>query len=179
MGAPTKGTVAQPLSDTALFTHIAFKLEDKKLHEYPDWAGWLGVGVGRPAVRNAPATAARLDGAADRRAAVCAWVDVDWRQLDFFVALVRLAIPAGAGGTDLLEAVPGVVSVCRLAGGEEVVATVVYERRSDREALRRRLADLGDPIAWDEVEESRTDALTSTVRSLAREAASRERLQTD
>lgn len=131
MGAPTKGTVSQPLSDTALFAHIAFNLEDKKLHEYPGWAGRLGVGVGKSAVRDAPATAARLDGVPDRQVAVRPWVDVDWRRLDFFVALVRLAIPGDAGAIDLLEAVPGVVSVCRLTAGDEVVATVVYERRSD------------------------------------------------
>lgn len=177
MGHPTKGIVAQPLSDTALFAYLAFKFEDRKLREYTQWAERLGVDVGKTAVRDAPSTAARLEESPDRARAVRPWVNVNWLELNFFVALVRLRTSDPLGVINLLEGVAGVVTVCRMASPGELVVTVVYERRSDREALRRRFADLGDLLGWDEVEEQRSDAAASTARTFAREAAAREHLE--
>lgn len=175
MARTPDGAAQQPRTDTALFAHIAYKLEGVATADLNTWAGELGVRVGADALRNAPHHAARLDRLADRRSILRPWFLPDWRALDFFAAVARLRMD-GRDRTqiDRLEADRGVVDL--LASEGEVTVIVIYERRSDRDALRARLEDFGSIAGWQEVEGHRPAALVSTFRSLAREAAERELL---
>ncbi|HVY79067.1 MAG TPA: hypothetical protein VG898_11225 [Solirubrobacterales bacterium] len=175
MSRTPDGTVPQPRSDTALFAHYAYKLEDAKTHDLNRWASRVGLAVGRDALRNAPKHAARLDRAADRDAVAAPWLRVDWHALDFFMAMVRLQLIAPRkSDLDSLEGLEGIVDL--YVAGETALAIVVFERRSDRESLRLRLGDFGTILDWDEVDEHRPGALTSTFRGLARAASLREGL---
>jgi hypothetical protein len=53
---------------------------------------------------------------------------------------------------------------------------VIYERVSDKRALRSRLAEHADVLRWRAIERRRPEAAVATFRHLAREAAGREAL---
>ena len=169
------GIARQPKTDTALFAHIAYKLERVETAELNAWATKLGIGVGADALRNAVHHATRLDGTVDRRRVVQPWLRPDWRALDFFMAVARLQlIDSELAQLDQLETDKGVVEL--FASGRDATAVVVYERRGDRDALKARLENFGTIADWQEVDEHRPQAIVSTFRNLAREAALRERL---
>jgi hypothetical protein len=172
------GTDLQPRTDAALFAHLAYKLEGVATGKLNDWAEHLGVALGADALRNAPHHAARLESLPVPRRVARRWILPDWRALDFFLALVELRLPSdGSGLLDSLEAIKGVVDLYVFQGGE-AMALVAYERRSDRDDLRAQLSDLIEISSWRQVEDHRPDAIISTFRKLAGEAAAREGLAT-
>jgi hypothetical protein len=162
-------------TDTALFGHIAYKLEGMRLADLDQWAEGVGIEVDAEALRRAPAKSARLAERPGRERALRPGLRIDWRALDFFVALVRLRI-ASAGAVDQLESARGVIDVFSLEADREALVVVVYERRHDREALELKLAEFGQVLAWESVQDHRPGAAISTFRAFAREAAMREGL---
>ncbi len=169
------GTDLQPRTDTALFAALAYRLEGVEVDKLNEWARQLGVAVGADGLRNAVKHSVRLQRTGGGGRAVQPWLLLDWRALDLFAAVVRLRLGrAGPSELAALERVKGIAElfVC----GASATAVVVYERRSDRDALRARLEDFAVIDAWEEIEESRPRALIGTLRGLAREAAERERL---
>jgi hypothetical protein len=171
------GTVTQPRSDTALFAHAAMRLENVPVAQQTRWAKKLGIRVGAKALREAPQTAERLQSAAHADAAVRRWVLIDYAALDFFTALVTLHLGRRDRATmNRLEQVSGVVELLVVERSAEILALVIYERRSDKRALEGVLTEFGDIIGWHAIEEQRPKAAISTFRSLALAAACRERL---
>jgi hypothetical protein len=177
MVRPPVGTLAQPLSDTALFAHIATRLEDVPVKRLEHWAGELGIRVGAKALRSAPRTAERLIATTSAGTAVTHGAVVDYAALDFFTALVSLRVVRGdTSAMSLLEQVGGVVELLTVERSEEVLALVIYERRSDKRALEAALTELADVIDWRPIEDRRPRAAISTFRALAQRAAKREQL---
>jgi len=178
MTRPPVGTLAQPLSDTALFAHIATRLEDVPVKALESWARELGIRVGAKALRSAPQKAERLVTTTSAGAAVVThWALVDYAALDFFTDLVSLRVERGdAVAMSLLEHVSGVVELLAVERSEEVLALVIYERRSDKRALEAALAELADVIDWRPIEVRRPRAAIATFRALALRAAEREQL---
>jgi hypothetical protein len=166
------GTDRQPRTDTALFAHIAAKLEGVGVRQLGAWAAELGLLAGAEAIRRAPSTAERLDAISDRRRVVRRWALIDYDALDLFVAVVTLSC-SGAREAALrgLERVRGVIDLLALEDGRTVLAIVVYERRQDQRALRTALGEFADVGAWRVVDERRPLAAISTFRTLALKAA--------
>lgn len=170
------GTRAQPLSDTALFAHVASRLEDVGVRRLGSWAAELGVLAGPLAIRRAPFTAERLADAPERERAVRRWALVDYDALDLFLAVVTLRCSgARRAALDGIEQLKGVIELLRLVDGQ-LLAMVVYERRSDQRALRTALSEFADIESWRVVEERRPLAAISTFRQLALDAARHEQL---
>jgi hypothetical protein len=176
MSRTSVGTDTQPRSDTALFAHIAWRLEDVGVKELESWTRELGIRVGEKAVREAPKTARRLlempGGTLVHRSAL-----VDYAALDFFTALVTLRIDGHRGAVmSKLEQVRGVIELLSVEDSNEVLALVIFERRSDKRALESMLGEFAHIVDWRPIEEQRHQAAVSTFRSLALDAAARERL---
>jgi hypothetical protein len=171
-----QGTDSQPRTDAALFAHLAYKLEGINLADLEPWAKDLGLKVGVDALRKASSRAARLADRPTPSAAVRPALWIDWAELNFYVAIVRLRLDGGPAAIDQLEGVSGVVELFGLDGGGEALAVVIYERYHDEEALKVRLAEFGEIVTWEAVRDQRPTAAISTLRSLAREAAARENL---
>jgi hypothetical protein len=171
------GTRRQPLSDTALFAHVASRLEHVSVRRLDDWLAELGLAVGADAVRRAPGTAARLAGAFDPGAAIRPWALVDYAALDLFLAAITLRF-AGSRSHVLagLERVDGVVDVLGVHARNEALLIAVFERRHDRTALEQRLGEFGDVLDWRDIDEHRPTAAITTFRSLAQTAGRAERL---
>lgn len=170
------GTRKQPLSDTALFAHVAARLEGIGVGHLRTWAEELGVRAGPLAIRRAPFTAELLADAPDRERAVRRWALVDYDALDLFLAVVTLRCSESHRDTLLgIEQLAGVVELLGLDDGQ-VLAIVIYERRSDQRALQTALGEFADVESWRVVDERRPLAAISTFRHLARAAARRERL---
>jgi hypothetical protein len=175
VGRHPLGSDRQNRTDTALFGHIAYKLEGVRLSGLEGWAEDLGILVGTDALRKAPENSLRLQGRPQRRSALRASLTIDWSALNLFSAVVRLRI-ADRNAIAQLERVTGVVDLYGVAGGQTAVLVVVYERLHDQEALKRRLSEFGEMLDWDQVESHRPDAVIRTSRAFAREAAQREGL---
>jgi hypothetical protein len=175
MARQADGIRPQPETDTALFAHLAYKLEGVATGGLNDWAQQLGIRVRADALRNAPRHAARLEGVADPRSVVRPWLLPEWRALNFFMAAVRVELPrAEPAAAKALEIIAGVIEVFAWERG--ALAIVVYERRSDRDALRARLEDFAEIESWQEIESHRPQAVIDTFRALALQAAAKERL---
>jgi hypothetical protein len=171
------GTIPQPRSDTALFAHIAMRLENVAVKRLDEWAQELGIRVGAKALRGAPRTAARLLNAPGASRVVRRWALVDFDVLNFFAALVTLRIERRESTTmSRLEQVSGVIELLPVEHSQEVFAVVIFERRSDQCALKSMLTEFGDIVDWRPIEEQRPRAAINTFRSLALAAAERERL---
>jgi hypothetical protein len=170
------GTDTQPRSDTALFAHIAWRLEDARVSELEGWARKLGIRVGEKAIREAPKTAKRLldqpGETAIRRAAL-----VDYAALDFFTALVTLRIDRDRStAMSRLEQVRGVVELLSVEDSNDALALVIFERRSDKRALESMLGEFAHIVEWRPIDEQRRQPAVATFRSLALNAAAHERL---
>ena len=175
MARQADGTRPQPETDTALFAHLAYKLEGVATAKLNEWARQLGVRVRVDALRNAPRHAVRLDGLVDRGSVARPWLLPDWQTLNFFMAAVRLKLSeTQLAATTPLETIVGVIEVFAWRGG--ALAIVVYERRSDRNALRARIEDFAEIENWQEIESHRPRGVVTTFRGLALQAAARERL---
>jgi hypothetical protein len=176
MPRPPVGTDTQPRSDTALFAHIAWRLEDVGIKDLESWTHELGIRVGEKAIREAPKTAQRLlhlpGGSPVRRTAL-----IDYAALDFFTALVTLRTK---GDRDevirKVGQVRGVVELLSVEDSEDVLALVVFERLSDKRTLEGMLSEHADIRGWQTIEERRHQPAAMTFRSLALDAAARERL---
>jgi hypothetical protein len=176
MGRKSVGTQPQPQSDTALFAHIAYRLEGKTTGEIRRYASEvLQIKVGENAIRKAPATSARILHLPSPEVALRPWLRVDTDALDLFTAIVRLR-SGRRGGFGGVDRIPGVTQLFRLEQSNELVAAVIYERRSDQMRLRARLSELAEVISWEVVAEQRLDPALATWRALARGAAAREGL---
>jgi hypothetical protein len=170
------GTRAQPRSDTALFAHIAYRLEGMATSEIGPYATEvLHIKAGENAIRKAPATSSRLQDVASPDAALRPWLNVDADALDFFTAVVRLRCRRH-GRYAGIDKVPGVTQLFRLEASDELLAVVLYERRSDQIRLRARLGELAEIITWEIVARQTLNPAITTWRALARDAAEREGL---
>jgi hypothetical protein len=176
MGQRPRGKDNQPHTDTALFGHIAYKLEEKNLKELESWAEELEIDVGPDGLRKARRQATRLRDRPGRRPALRDWLMVDWGELNFFVVSVRLRLEPRTA-IDQLGEVPGVVDLYSLEEGTLAQLIAIYERRHDREALERKLEEFGRILAWEDVDSHHPEAAISTSRALSREAAAREGLR--
>lgn len=177
MTRPSVGTVRQPRSDTALFAHVAMRLEDVHVKQMNEWARKLGIRVGAKALREAPKTAERLPSTADANRVVRPWALVDYAALDFFTALVTLRVERRERTTmDRLEQVSGVVELLAVERSQEMQALVIFERLSDKRALEAGLAEFADIVDWRAIDDRRPRAAIATFRSLALRAAEREQL---
>lgn len=174
MSHPPRGSDVQPRTDAALFGWIAAGLEGTRIAELGDWVKELGIDVGVDGLRKAPLRSPRLQEGSRAPEALRKRLLVDWAELDFFVAAVRLRLERGGG--ERLARVPGVVDLHLLEGGRAAHLVVIFERRSEQEALERRLAEFGDIDSWDSVDSHHPESATFTARHLAREAARREGL---
>lgn len=172
------GTTQQPRSDTALFAHVAWRLEGGRTDRIAEMGRTLGIAVGDNAIRKAPSTAARLEHR-DGRIAVRRWCLVDLEVLNFFEAIVELQL-AELRDTAYrgLTGVPGVTHLLR-TDIERVLAIVIYERRSDEQALRASLGEFAKIVRWEVLEDHDATPAVGTWRALARQAAERERLITN
>jgi hypothetical protein len=177
MGRHSLGELPLKRSDTVLFGHIASRLEGVDKGGLDAWAQVLGIQPGAEVLRRRPDAAERLQGGPGARSAIRPWLSLDWRELDFFLAIARLRITEDSNQLNQLEAVRGVIELlaCRQAG--ELFVTVVYQRRREQESLKLRLAEFGEVLGWSEVDDHRPAALISTIRALARDAAAREGLR--
>jgi hypothetical protein len=169
------GTTQQSRSDTALFAHVAWRLEGGRTDQIAEMGRTLGIAVGDNAIRKAPNTAARLEHR-DGRIALRRWCLVDLEALNFFEALVelRLAEPHDTAYRGL-AGVAGVTHLLRTAI-ERALAIVIYERRSDELALRAKLGEFARIVRWEVVKDHDETPAVGTWRALARQAAERERL---
>jgi hypothetical protein len=169
------GTTQQARSDTALFAHIAWQLEGGRTNRVAEMGRTLGIGVGENAIRKAPNAASRLE-PPNTRIALRRWCLIDLEALDFFEALVklRLAAPQDASYRGLAE-VAGVTHLLR-TGPARALAIVIYERRSDEQALRAGLAEFARIVSWEVLESHDETPAIVTWRALARRAAEREGL---
>jgi len=144
------GTTQQARSDTALFAHVAWRLEGGRTDRIAEMGRTLDIAVGENAIRKAPSTAARLEHQRGR-IAVRRWCLVDLEALDFFEALTELHLvnppdPAYRG----LAGVAGVTHLLR-TGTERALAIVIYERRSNEQALRASLGEFAQIVRWEVV----------------------------
>jgi len=172
------GTTQQPRSDTALFAHVAWRLEGGRTDRIAEMGRTLGIAVGDNAIRKAPSTAARLEHG-DGRIALRQWYLVDLQALDFFEALVELQLAQRHDSAYRgLAGVAGVTHLLR-AGTERILALVIYERQSDEQALRARLGEFAKIVRWEVLEDHDETPAVGTWRALARQAAERERLITN
>jgi hypothetical protein len=170
------GTIRQPLTDTVLFAHIASRLENVGNNDLGAWALGLGLQAGPQAIRGAPRTATRLIGVAAPGRAIRPWALIDYEALNFFMAVARLQIPGGEAVLDRLEQVRGVIDLLCVKENTEIIATVIYERRHEMNALQSVLVEFGKITEWQQVEDSRPTAALSTFRRLAQAAAAAEGL---
>jgi hypothetical protein len=176
MPRPTVGTRRQPESDTALFANVAYRLEGKTTAEIASYANQvLRINTGENAIRKAPATSARLSGLVQPERAVRDWLRIDAAALDLFSALVRVRSShvSKYGG---LDQIAGVVRVFRLEASGDLIAVVLYERRSDQARIRVQLEELGEIVSWEVVADETEEPAVGTWRALARQAAEREGL---
>lgn len=170
------GIRPQPETDTALFAHIAHRLDPEATTDIASYAaGELQIKAGSNAIRKAPATAARLALLANPRAAIQPWLRLDLEALDFFSALVRVE-PLSAESRAALARETGVLELFSFEASTELVLLVTYERRSDQRNLRSRLGEHGRVLVWEVLEEHAYDPAVHTWRSLTRAAAAREGL---
>jgi hypothetical protein len=135
----------------------------------------LRIKAGENAIRKAPATSARLLDLPSPEAALRPWIHVDTDALNFFTAIVRLrsSRPGPYAGID---EIPGVTQLFRLEANDQLLAVVLYERRSDQMRLRARLGELAEIISWEVVARQTLDPTITTWRALARDAAEQEGL---
>jgi hypothetical protein len=169
MGQVPRGKDNQPRTDAALFGYIAYKLEGRREKE-------LGIDVGSEGLRKAPLHSPRLRRDLGHSPALRKWLAVNWHELNFFMAAIRLRVDGGAEAIAQLEGVPGVVDLYSLEEAAIAQLIVVYERLHDREALEGRLGEFGRIEAWESVDFHFPDAAISTSRSFARDAARQEGL---
>jgi hypothetical protein len=174
IGRNPRGNKKQLRSDTALFGNLAYRLEGVPVAGLQPWAAKLGIDVGVDALRKSPRGAARLEGASDPSAAVRKSLAIDWAELNFFSAAVRLRLH-GREYVDRLEGVPGVVDLYLLEG-DLALLIVIFERLHDKQDLESGLSAFGELKAWEEVNSHRSGAVLRTSRALARQAAARENL---
>lgn len=171
------GTLRQPLSDTALFAHIAYRLEDVRVGDLSSWAKQLGVLVGEKAIRDAPRTAERLKTPHGSSPAIRPWALVDFASLNMFAAIVTLRVAGARRQTSrALEQTLGVIEVLVPSHSNELLVVVAYERRHDKTALEAKLGEFAEVVGWQELDERLPDAAISTFRGLALAAAGREGL---
>lgn len=179
MARPSVGTRSQAESDTALFAHVAYRLEGKTTAEIASYASdVLRIKTGENAIRKAPATSARLSGLTQPDGAIRSWLRIDTAAMDFFTALVRVrsAELTAFGGLDKIS---GVIHVMRLEAPGDLLAFVLYERRSDQARLKARIEEQGEIVSWEVVSQQTEDPAVKTWRGLARAAAEREGLLKD
>lgn len=176
MSGKAKGTVAQLRSDTVLFGHIAFRLEGLGHDQLDAWADELKIHPRGEALRRKPEASARLEGGPDVEAVIRPWLLLDWQELNFFMAMVKVHVERPSDQLDQLEEVPGVIDLFACDGSAELIALVVYERRRDKESLHLRLSEFGQVASWNEVSDHRPTAAISTLRGLTSEAANREQM---
>jgi hypothetical protein len=170
------GTRPQAESDTALFAHVAYRLEGKTTAEIATYANdVLQIKAGENAIRKAPATCARLCGLTAPEQAVRPWLRVDTDALDLFTAVVRVR-STHAGTYAGMDRIAGVVQIFRLEGEGDLFAIVVYERRSDQTRLRARMEELGEIVSWEVVAHQTQWPTIATWRALTQQAAQREGL---
>jgi hypothetical protein len=173
IGQRPRGNENQLLTDTALFGHIAARLEGVVEDDLPGWAAKLGIDVGANALRKSPNHATRI-GASAGRSVLRKSLAIDWASLNFFSATARLRLH-GSDDFQRLAAVPGVVDLYLLEGALALLI-VVYERLNDQRALESGLRAFGELESWERIESYRHDALQRTSREFARRAAEREGL---
>lgn len=173
------GTRPQPESDTALFAHVAYRLEGRTTAEIASYASEvLRIKTGENAIRKAPATSARLSERAEPERAVRPWVRVDLAAFDLFSALVRVR-SSHPGVYHGIDQITGVVQVLRLEAVGDIVALVVYERRSEQVRIRARLEELGEVVSWEVIADQTEDPAVETWQALTRQAADREGLRAE
>jgi hypothetical protein len=167
-------TLAKKRSDTALFGHMAYKLEGITVGELPQWERELSLGVGDEALRKAPSHAGRLQGSPAPQI-LRKTLAIDWAELNFFTAVVRLRCTTGSGALARLDEQQGVLDVYTLDGSSMAIVIVVYERRHDKVALEAKLFEFGTIEAWELVDSHRREGAALTCKALAKEAAAREK----
>ncbi len=69
------------------------------------------------------------------------------------------------------------IELLALDGGHDVLALVIYERRSDELTLRTALGEFADVEKWRVVDERRPLAAIATFTALARRVARRDKLR--
>lgn len=166
MGRPSDGKTAKAESRTALFAHIAARLD---LRQRDSDSGFfkhdLRVNVNEKAGRDA----AKAVGHRLRK-----WLLVREPDLDLDVSLLRFS--PGERATDeifeVLEDLAGVRQLFQLASTGEVLAIVIFDgaraRRELRAVIRERLHIRPQ---WEEVERETFDPALKTWRELARKVA--------
>lgn len=161
--------------DAALFAFVAARLTGawSNEDELRDVAQQAGLELTGRTLRTAPEKATRLS-ASDRanwRALFPNTTAVPLRRLNFFEAVVRFR-PREAGPTTItqLGRIAGVVELLRLEGTGEILASVIYERRQDRDAVESELAEFGSVVEWATVDVHTREPAVGTWLELARRA---------
>lgn len=179
MARPTDGNVAKQRSRTALFAHIAARLEGWK---YADDGSYfrdvLHVAVNARAGRVAAQAFRESDSAGVPR--MRTWLLIDEPAADLDVSLLRFP-GDGRPQPDLFEALqmmPGVRQLLQLAGEGDVLAVVIFDGARARRQLRSRLQrELGVTPSWQEVERESWQPAVGSWRALAQDAAAAEGLR--
>jgi hypothetical protein len=179
MSRTSVGRCPQPESDTALFAHVAYRLEGKTAAEIAGYASEvLRIKAGENAIRKAPATCGRLSGLPAPERALRSWLCVDTDAFDLFTAVVRLR-SNHAGTYGGMDEIAGVAQILRLEAKGDLLAIVLYEKRSDQTRLRAQLEELGRIVSWEVVAHQTHEPAIATWRALTRQAAVREGLLAD
>jgi hypothetical protein len=166
MPRPPDGKVAKAGSRTALFAHVAARLDEQPRRDDSTYfRERLGVDVNEKAGRIA------ADGA---RRSLRKWLLVAEPDLDLDVSLLRFEPGEHSAEeiADVLEGVSGVRQILRLGTSGEVLAVAVFDGARARRELRAVIRErLGVRPRWDEVEMETFAPAVRTWRDLARKAA--------
>jgi hypothetical protein len=174
MSRPSDGKTAKASSRTALFAHIAARLDLRQRDSDSSFfKNELHVNINEKAGR---------DAAKASRRSLKKWVLVREADLDLDVSLLRFK--AGERTSDeifeVLEEVSGIRQLLQIASTGEVLAVAVFDgaraRRELRAVIRERLQIRPQ---WDEIEQETFDPALRTWRELARKAARDEALALD
>jgi hypothetical protein len=166
MARPAVGKVAKENSRTALFAHVAARLDGqprRKDSEY--FKTRLEVDVSEKAGRVA------ADAAGD---SLTKWMLVSEGDLDLDVSLLRFDPERLSPEriVEVLEGISGIRQILRIGTSGEILAVAVFDGARARRELRAVIQErLGIRPQWDEVESESFAPAARTWRDLARKAA--------
>jgi hypothetical protein len=166
MARPAEGKVAKESSRTALFAHIAARLDGQPHREDSAYfKRQLRVNISEKAGRVA------ADAAGD---SLAKWVLVSEGDFDLDLSLLRFE-PGGRSPEEIVEilrGISGIRQILQLGSSGEVLAVAVFDGARARRELRAMIQErLGIRPQWDEVESETFVPAIRTWRDLARKVA--------
>lgn len=166
MARPAVGKVAKESSRTALFAHVAARLDGRSRRKDSEYfKTQLGVDISEKAGRIAADAAGR---------SLTSWTLVSEGDLDLDVSLLRFD-PGRLSPeriVEILKDISGIRQILQLGTSGEVLAVAVFDGARARRELRAVIQErLGMRPHWDEVESETFAPATRTWQDLARKAA--------